>query len=159
MSADYAKLTRLLINAGAVPVPVDPMPSAMQQPLANDDDPVKSEIVVRPSDDRPTPDLHVGDNGHGHAAAETVADPLLASLQSAREAIHDSLRPGSPDHSGDPVASNMAPQDLSLAPGWTGQLPDTHVVSSSPGVASNLAIDHDQPVVIDCQIGTDSGRA
>jgi hypothetical protein len=138
--ADHAaKLTRalrledVLINAGAVPLPVDLTPSMIPQDNAGNGATLPPDSDSRSAADdhgqaqvQPPPRATIGAGTPDGTATE---DAVVKGLQAARDAIHDSLRHDVGAHSGDaaqsigPIASE-AVQDLSS--------PATHDAVSMP---------------------------
>ena len=117
----------LLINAGAVPLPIELTPSLLAQPVAADGamSPANPDPHASSADQMPAqpPDQPAANAEHGKSGAETAADPLLKSLQAALDAIHDSL-------------SQELPKDVSDA----SENADHSMGASVPGLdASNIA--------------------
>jgi hypothetical protein len=99
-AARAMRLEDVLINASAVPIPIDLMPSAIEGPIA---DGIADPAAALPVDAGAHADQnrtaqaaapgdhaieHSGEAGHGGAAPDAITN----GLQAAREAIHASLR-------------------------------------------------------------------
>jgi hypothetical protein len=98
------RLEEILLNASAMPLPIDLTPSMIPQSLWDSHERL-TDAASLSSDDTPVHVVRVlpdaSASGHGPVDEGMVNDAVVNSLQAARDAIRDSLRQDLPGHSGD----------------------------------------------------------
>jgi hypothetical protein len=135
----------LLINAAAVPLPIELTPSLLAQPAADslaapgaNPDPHASSTDPMPAQ---PPDQSAANAEHGKSGPETTPDPVLKSLQAALDAIHDSLRPdvsAASGNAGHSMGASAPGMDASNLAGALAHAADTQPVATSLGEVGAL---------------------
>lgn len=138
----------LLINAGAIPLPIELTPSLLAQPTGDS----LAASPANPDPQAPSADptqAQPADQPTAHAEQtkfdpETAPDPVSKSLQAALDAIHDSLQqdgsgaPGSAEHS-DLAGALAHAADGQPVAGSLGEAGALHDLQASPLANFNLA--------------------